>query len=66
MSRRSIFFTIVAVLVSNLAARVRTQALTAQARARTTEALYAFSRKLAGAARSTTCSGRPPIRSPRC
>ena len=34
---------------SNLAARVRAQALSAQARARTTEALYAFSRKLASA-----------------
>ena len=45
-----IFFTIVALLVSNLAAHVRTQAVTAQARARTTEALYAFSRKLAGVA----------------
>jgi two-component system sensor histidine kinase KdpD len=45
-----VFFTIVAVLVSNLAARVRTQALIAHARARTTEALYAFSRKLSGAA----------------
>lgn len=43
-----LLFTIVAVLVSNLAAQVRGQALTAQARARTTEALYAFSRKLAG------------------
>ena len=41
-----IFFTIVAVLVSNLAARVRPQALAAQSRARTTEALYSFSRKL--------------------
>lgn len=41
------FFTIVAVLVSNLTARVRSQARIAQARARTTEALYAFSRKLA-------------------
>jgi two-component system, OmpR family, sensor histidine kinase KdpD len=38
-----------AVLVSNLAAQVRGQALTAQARARTTESLYALSRKLAGA-----------------
>ncbi|WP_414474631.1 DUF4118 domain-containing protein [Microvirga sp. M2] len=44
-----VFFAVVAVLVSNLAARVRAQAVTAQARARTTEALYAFSRKLAGA-----------------
>ena len=38
----------VAIVVSNLAARVRSQMLTAKARARTTEALYAFSRKLAG------------------
>ena len=37
-----------AVLVSNVAARVRTQAMAAIERARTTEALYAFSRKLAG------------------
>jgi two-component system, OmpR family, sensor histidine kinase KdpD len=37
-----------AVVVSNLAARVRTLAVSAMARARTTEALYAFSRKLAG------------------
>jgi two-component system sensor histidine kinase KdpD len=43
-----VLFTIVALLVSNLAAQVRGQALAAQARARTTEALYAFSRKLAG------------------
>jgi len=43
-----LLFTLVAVLVSNLAAQVRGQAQTAQARARTTEALYAFSRKLAG------------------
>jgi two-component system sensor histidine kinase KdpD len=43
-----LFFTIVAVLVSNLAARVRLEAVTAQGRARTTEALYTFSRKLAG------------------
>lgn len=41
------FFTLVAVLVSNLTARVRSQATIAQARARTTEALYSFSRKLA-------------------
>ncbi len=44
-----LFFTVVAVLVSNLAAQVRLQAVTAQRRARTTEDLYAFSRKLAGA-----------------
>ena len=43
------FFTLMAILVSNVAARVRTLALSAMARARTTEALYAFSRKLAGA-----------------
>ena len=40
------FFTVVAVLVSNLAARTRSQAKVAQARARTTNALYSFSRKL--------------------
>lgn len=45
-----IFFTIVAVLVSNLAGRVRSQAMMAQGRARATEALYGFSRKLAGTA----------------
>ncbi|MBO0750615.1 MAG: sensor histidine kinase KdpD [Bradyrhizobiaceae bacterium] len=43
------FFIVMAVIVSNVAARVRTQALTAVSRARTTESLYAFSRKLAGA-----------------
>jgi two-component system sensor histidine kinase KdpD len=43
-----VFFSIVAVLVSNLAGRVRTQAVNAQGRVRTTESLYAFSRKLAG------------------
>ena len=42
------FFTVVAVLVSNLTARVRSQATISRARARTTEALYSFSRKLAG------------------
>lgn len=44
------FFTVVAVLVSNVAARGRTQAMAAMDRARTTESLYAFSRKLAGTA----------------
>ena len=44
-----LFFTAIAVLVSNVAARVRTLAVTAMARARTTESLYAFSRKLSGA-----------------
>jgi two-component system sensor histidine kinase KdpD len=43
-----IFFIIMAAVVSNVAARVRTQALAAMQRARTTESLYAFSRKLAG------------------
>src|SRR5947209_5243197 len=44
------FFILVAVLVSNLAARVRNQAIAATGRVRTTELLYAFSRKLAGTA----------------
>jgi two-component system sensor histidine kinase KdpD len=44
-----VFFFIVALLVSNVAARARVQAVTAMARARTTDLLYAFSRKLAGA-----------------
>jgi two-component system sensor histidine kinase KdpD len=43
------FFTIVAVIASNLAARVRAQAIAARQRARVTEELYLFSRKLAGA-----------------
>jgi two-component system sensor histidine kinase KdpD len=42
------FFIVMAVLVSNVAARVRAQAVTAMGRARTTESLYVFSRKLAG------------------
>lgn len=41
-----LLFTLVAVLVSNLAARTRRQATVAQSRARITEALYSFSRKL--------------------
>jgi two-component system sensor histidine kinase KdpD len=44
-----LFFAIVAVVVSNVAARARTLAVTAMARARATESLYAFSRKLSGA-----------------
>lgn len=44
------FFMLIAVLVSNVAARVRTQAVSAFGRVRMTEALYAFSRKLAGTA----------------
>ena len=42
------FFVVMAVIVSNVAARVRTQAVTAMGRARATESLYVFSRKLAG------------------
>jgi two-component system, OmpR family, sensor histidine kinase KdpD len=42
-----LFFTAVAVLVSNVAARARRQAVAAMSRARTTESLYLFSRKLA-------------------
>ncbi len=45
-----IFFTATAIIASNLAALVRAQAITARARARTTEDLYQFSRKLAGIA----------------
>ena len=43
------FFTLVAVIVSTVAARGRNQAVATMERARTTESLYAFSRKLAGA-----------------
>jgi two-component system, OmpR family, sensor histidine kinase KdpD len=42
------FFFIVAVIVSNLTAATRSQMIVARARAETTAALYAFSRKLAG------------------
>jgi two-component system, OmpR family, sensor histidine kinase KdpD len=44
------FFIAMAVVVSNVAARVRTQAVVAMTRARTTESLYSFSRKLASTA----------------
>jgi two-component system sensor histidine kinase KdpD len=44
-----VLFTIVAVLVSHVAARGRTQTVAAHGRVRTLESLYAFSRKLAGA-----------------
>jgi two-component system sensor histidine kinase KdpD len=44
------FFAVVAVVASNLAARVRAQAVAARQRAKTTEDLYLFSRKLAGIA----------------
>src|SRR3982074_1228319 len=43
-----VLFTIVAVVVSNMAARGRTHTVTALERVRTIESLYAFSRKLAG------------------
>jgi len=43
-----LLFLVVAILVSNVAARVRTQADAAMSRIRMTEQLYAFSRKLAG------------------
>ncbi|HYM02570.1 MAG TPA: sensor histidine kinase KdpD, partial [Stellaceae bacterium] len=42
------FFLIVAVIASNLAGRTRNQVITARSRVRTTEELFAFSRKLAG------------------
>ena len=42
-------FTLVAIIVSHVAARGRTQAVAAQARVRTVESLHSFSRKLAGA-----------------
>ena len=45
-----VLFMAVAIIVSNVAARVRTQADTAIGRIRMTEQLYAFSRKLAGTA----------------
>ncbi len=41
------FFAVVAIVASNLAARVRGQALSARLRARQTDELYQFSRKLA-------------------
>jgi two-component system, OmpR family, sensor histidine kinase KdpD len=44
------FFMLIALLVSNVGSRVRTQAVSAIGRVRTTESLYAFSRKLAGTA----------------
>src|SRR6202522_293323 len=44
-----VFFTLVAIIVSTVAARGRTQAVAAVDRARSTESLYSYSRKLAGA-----------------
>src|SRR5258708_25243972 len=43
-----VFFIVVAVVVSHVAARSRGAVVTAQGRARAVESLYAFSRKLAG------------------
>lgn len=43
-----LFFLLIAVIASNLTARVRSQMLAARNRARTTEALYSFARKIAG------------------
>lgn len=43
-----ISFAVISLIVSNVAGRMRAQALIAHNRANTTEALYAFSRKLAG------------------
>lgn len=45
-----LFFLVAALLASNLAGRSRDQVNAARLRARTTEALYAFSRKIAGVA----------------
>jgi len=42
------FFLVVAIIASNLASRTRSQMVAARARVRTTEELFAFSRKLAG------------------
>ena len=42
------FFLIVAIIVSNLTARTRSQVVTTRSRAKTTAELYAFSRKVAG------------------
>jgi two-component system, OmpR family, sensor histidine kinase KdpD len=44
------FFAVVAVVASNLAARIRAQAIAARERTKITEELYLFSRKLAGTA----------------
>ena len=44
------FFLVVALIASNLTANVRSQAVVARRRAKTTEDLYLFSRKLAGIA----------------
>lgn len=43
-----VFFLVFAVITSNLAARVRVQALAAQEQARSIQALYGFSRRIAG------------------
>lgn len=45
------FFMVIAIVVSNVAARARSHTVSALDRVRTTEPLYAFSRKLAGTAK---------------
>ena len=58
-----VFFIVVAVIVSNVAARVRTQTVAAQGRARVGRSRSMPSAASSPAsARSTTCCGRPPIR----
>jgi two-component system, OmpR family, sensor histidine kinase KdpD len=57
-----VFFAIVAVVVSNVAARARTLAVTAMARARTTESLMFLAAIYPAPGRSTRCSGRVPTR----
>ena len=60
----SCFFIVVAVVVSNLAARVRTQAVTAHgARARRPSRSMPSAASSPASARSTTCCGPPPTRS---
>ena len=58
------FFAVVAVIASNLAARTRAEAVTARQRAKTTEELYLFARKLATArhARRSVVGDRVPDR----
>ena len=58
-----IFFLIVSVIASNLTSRVRAQAMAARQRARMTENLYLFSKKLAGTGDTGRCAcGRRPFR----
>ena len=61
-----VLFTVLAIVVSNLAGRGQTQTTTALQRVRSIESLYAFSRKLAGAGRRLAPSMNRAIRSPAC